>query len=152
MAGKPKPKVNQLAQRQLRPADRERYNAPDWIDVEKGVDALNDLDYEGLKSIEDQIQAEYGMTLMRYIGNQFPTLSLESERVRCWLGLLAAGADIKLADFKPATFNLDTRPRPADADPPATTSESSPASTETTTPESETSTSGSTPGSPSTTA
>lgn len=138
---------NQIAQRRLRPADRERYGTPEWIDVEGGVDALNDLDYDGLKAIEDQVLAEFGVSLMRYIGVEFPKLTMESERVRCWLGLLAVGVDIKLAGFKPVTFNLDTRPRPADAVPPAKTSESSPASTETTIPGSETSTSASTPGS-----
>lgn len=143
-----KARRNPLAQRRMREADRERYGTPEWVDVERGVEALNDLDYDGLCSIEDQLVAEVGAeSLMRYLAVEFPKITQPTERVRLWLGLLATGADIRLADFKPATFNLDARARPVDAVPPAVTSESSPASTETTTPGSETSTSGSIPGS-----
>lgn len=143
-----KPKRSGIAQRRMRPADQERYGGPEWIDVERGLDALNDLDYDGLSSIEDQLIAEVGaVSLMWYVNSEFPKLTQASERVRLWLGLLAEGVDIKLADFKPGTYNLDARARPVDAVPPAVTSESSPASTGTTTLESETSTSGSTPGS-----
>lgn len=148
MAGKPKVKPNEFAQRRLRPADVERYGVPEWVDVERGIDHLNDLDYDGLKAIEEQLFAELGTTLTLFVGAMIETYSIDAMRVRLWFGLLAAGHDIKLADFKPAAFNLERRARPgADADPPAANSESSPASTETTTPESETSTSASTPGS-----
>jgi len=150
MAARPqRVKPNEFAQRRLRPADAQRYGVPEWVDVERGVDALNDLDYEGLEAIEGQIKTEFGVpSLTLFIGVEFETHSVKAMRARLWLGLLAAGHDIKLADFKPGTFNLEHRARPGvDADPPAATSESSPASTETTTPGSETSTSASTPGS-----
>ncbi len=125
MAGKPKAKPNEFAQRQLRQRDVERYNVPEWVDVELGSQALNDLDYDGLKAIEDQIQAEFGTTLALYLAIELDRHSIDAMRVRLWLGLLAVGHDIKLADFKPATFNLERRARPGvDADPPAATSAS----------------------------
>lgn len=148
MAPRRRSATNQLAQCQMRPADRERYGGPEWIDVERGIDALNDLDYEALVAVEDQLVSEVGtVSLTYYIATELRKISIRSERVKLWLGLLAAGMDIKLADFKPTSFNLDYRARPIDADPPVVTSDSSPASTGTTIPVSETSTSASTPGS-----
>lgn len=131
-------------------ADRARFGGPEWLDSAAAVEALNDLDYDALNALDEQVYAETGVGLIRCVGGQFGSFKLSATRVRLWLGLWHAGVVLKLAEFKPAhLLKLDVQiPGAADAVPPASSPGSSDTSTSATTPESETSGSASTPGRP----
>jgi hypothetical protein len=136
-------------------ADQERYGGPEWLDVDAAEDGLNDLDYDALKAIEDQVMPVFGVSLLRFVGKEFKEWTVPSIRGRLWLALRNAGVDVALADFKPKALSVEMQLRAPDADPPSGTPASSDTSTptleQTPTPESETSGSASTPGLPSTT-
>ncbi len=129
--------------------DRAKYGGPEYLDTKAPVEALNDLDFDALTALDEEVFLATGTGLMRSIG-MFATWQLNALRVRLWLALRHAGVDIALADFKPAKIlqvGTPIREGAVDADPPASSPESSDISTSATTPESATSASASTRGS-----
>jgi hypothetical protein len=148
----------------LRMADEDRatYGAPDELDFAAVPAWLDSLGYDDLVAVEDQLTADLGpaypgedVTLLwvldQLISHTRASSRLRMVRVRLWLALRAAGADVALADFRPAHLYGVRVIRPeADAVPPdgsGSSPTSSPESAEpTTTSTSESSTDGSTPG------
>lgn len=129
--------------------DRATYGGPEYLDTKAPVEALNDLDFDALTALDEEVFLATGTGLMRSIG-LFSTWQLNALRVRLWLALRHAGVDIALADFKPAKIlqvGTPIRESVGDVDPPVSSPESSDTSTSATTPGSETSGSGSTRGS-----
>jgi hypothetical protein len=136
--------------------DREKYGGPEDFDFADVPPWLDDLGYDGLVALEDEILAEQGKTLLwvldQILSRTDEAYSLPMVRLRMWLCLRAAGVDLPLAEFKPARpygVKVD-RPAP-DAVPPDGESDSLPTSSPesdeaTTTSTSESFTDGSTPG------
>jgi hypothetical protein len=119
--------------------DRDQYGGPEWLDFDAAVGWLDDLGYDQLVDIEAQLQAALDgktggeeITLLWVIyqlkaKTRFAT-SLAALRVRLWLALLAAGVDLRLADFTPHAFGTAWETPPAKekkGDPPAGTPDSS---------------------------
>jgi hypothetical protein len=144
-------------------ADQERYGGPEWLDPDAITEWLNDLDYTGLVEVERQVIADLapafpdeGVTLLwayaQMVRRTRAATSLPMMRLKVWLALRAEGVDVALADFTPKVFAIASEPddeAEEDADPPASTPESSGISIPPVdSPGSETSTSGSTPSLP----
>lgn len=146
-----------MARQRMTEADRQQYGGPEWIDLADAVAWLDELDYDRLADVENQVRTllapefpDDEVTLL-WVLTQMLTRATKAGRVgmlrtRLWLALIATGVDIRLGDFKPHAYAVEFE-RPAekpsgDADPPSGSPESSPASTPAAqTPESETSTS-----------
>lgn len=109
--------------------DRESFGGPELLDTRAAILRLNDLDYDALKAIEDEIRAEFGMVLIEFLADEIDTRSLAAFRGRAWLALRHAGVDIALADFKPNVFGMRSVRDTPDAGPPSGGAESSPEST-----------------------
>jgi len=151
-----------MARQRMLEADRETYGIPEWVDFLAAVRWIDDLDYDRLLDIETQIKTllsplnpDTDVTLLWFMSTMLARAqsagSIPMLRTRLWLAVLAAGADVKLDDFKPHVYATEWE-RPAkgaaDADPPSGSPESSDASTQepANTPASESSTSASIPG------
>lgn len=147
--------------------DREKYGGPEELDFADVPAWLDNLGYDDLVSVEDQIvvalkgllpPSEPPPTLMwvleRILLERRESTYVRMLRVRAWLALRATGVDVALADFSPGhlAFGLRVAEPTGDAVPPAdapdSSSTSSPESADATTtiPGSGSSTGGSTPG------
>jgi hypothetical protein len=138
--------------------DRAKFGGPEWLDIEDVIAWSTDADYDKLVDAESQILAllddpskSLTWTVAQFVAETRTSTLLPMQRIRVWLCLIAAGSDVKLADFKPKLLAGEIRRREDDdADPPQSGADSSATTgSEPSSPESETSTESSTPGSPS---
>lgn len=121
-------------------ADQQQYGGPEWLDPAAAVEALNDLDYDQLVAIEDQITAELGEDkTLPWVAAQLTYRTRQSSsigvlRVRLWLALRqwmmqTHGTAVKLADFKPHVLAAEVEYQTPDADPPSDGPDSSTSTT-----------------------
>jgi hypothetical protein len=143
----------------LRMADEDRatYGGPDELDFGAVPAWLDDLGYDDLAALDDEIVAALGAespllwVIYQLMTDRRARATIPIRRVWVWLSLRAAGVDVALADFKPAhLFRLRVVDPPGGAVPPGVADSSSTSSTEsaepTTTSASGSSTDASTPG------
>jgi hypothetical protein len=138
--------------------DRERYGGPEELDFAAVPAWLDDLGYDELVALDDQIIAELGpenplmWVVYQLITDRRARGAMRIRRVWVWLSLRAAGVDLPLAEFKPAHLFGMRVVTDRDAVPPAGAADSSPTSSpesaevELSIPTSESSTGASTPG------
>lgn len=115
----------------LAEADQERYGGPEVLDPAAAILWVHDLDYDGLKALEDEVEPAFGMTLIHWLVEESDRSTLVGFRGRAWLALKHAGVDVALAGFKPDVLKMRRVVDAADAVPPSGGAESSPGSTST---------------------